>query len=136
MAIEVKNEIIQIERFELGPFGTNSYIMTCLKTGDSIVVDAPGDAGKHACDRAHSDGTSGLVCSSSSPRTDMGEEQGSKEPGQKQLALPKSSSSAANEQGRASRRTANPVTLTRSGSRQDVASNALRKDTYKGVNTR
>jgi hydroxyacylglutathione hydrolase len=30
----------------LGPFGTNSYIMTCLKTGDSVVVDAPGDASK------------------------------------------------------------------------------------------
>jgi glyoxylase-like metal-dependent hydrolase (beta-lactamase superfamily II) len=46
MAIEVKNEIIQIERYELGPFGTNSYIITCLKTSDSIVVDAPGDAPK------------------------------------------------------------------------------------------
>ena len=46
MAIEVKNESIQIERYELGPFGTNSYIVTCLKTGDSIVVDAPGDAPK------------------------------------------------------------------------------------------
>ena len=44
MAIEVKNEAIQIERYELGPFGTNSYIVSCLKTGDSIVVDAPGDA--------------------------------------------------------------------------------------------
>jgi glyoxylase-like metal-dependent hydrolase (beta-lactamase superfamily II) len=46
MAIEVKNETIQIERYELGPFGTNSYIITCLKTSDSIVVDAPGDAPK------------------------------------------------------------------------------------------
>jgi glyoxylase-like metal-dependent hydrolase (beta-lactamase superfamily II) len=46
MPIEVKNETIQIERYELGPFGTNSYIMTCLKTGDSVVVDAPGDAPK------------------------------------------------------------------------------------------
>jgi glyoxylase-like metal-dependent hydrolase (beta-lactamase superfamily II) len=46
MTIEVKNETIQIERYELGPFGTNSYILTCLKTGDSVVVDAPGDAPK------------------------------------------------------------------------------------------
>jgi len=46
MAIVVKNETIQIERYELGPFGTNTYIMTCLKTGDSVVVDAPGDANK------------------------------------------------------------------------------------------
>ena len=46
MAIVVKNETIQIERYELGPFGTNSYIITCSKTGDSVVVDAPGDANK------------------------------------------------------------------------------------------
>jgi glyoxylase-like metal-dependent hydrolase (beta-lactamase superfamily II) len=46
MTIEVKNENIQIERYELGPFGTNSYIITCLKTSASIVVDAPGDAPK------------------------------------------------------------------------------------------
>ena len=46
MAIVVKNEFIQIERYELGPFGTNSYIMSCRKTGDSVVVDAPGDAPK------------------------------------------------------------------------------------------
>jgi hydroxyacylglutathione hydrolase len=44
MAIIVENESIQIEREELGPFGTNSYIMTCIKTGDCVVVDAPGDA--------------------------------------------------------------------------------------------
>jgi glyoxylase-like metal-dependent hydrolase (beta-lactamase superfamily II) len=46
MATVVKNDSIQIDRYELGPFGTNSYIMTCLKTGDSVVVDAPGDAPK------------------------------------------------------------------------------------------
>ncbi len=46
MAIVVKNETIQIQRYELGPFGTNSYIITCLKTDDSIVVDAPGDPEK------------------------------------------------------------------------------------------
>jgi glyoxylase-like metal-dependent hydrolase (beta-lactamase superfamily II) len=46
MAIVAKNEAIQIERYELGPFGTNSYIMTCLTTGDSVVFDAPGDAPK------------------------------------------------------------------------------------------
>jgi glyoxylase-like metal-dependent hydrolase (beta-lactamase superfamily II) len=46
MATVVKNDAIQIERYELGPFGTNSYIMTCLKTGNSSVVDAPGDAPK------------------------------------------------------------------------------------------
>ncbi len=46
MATVVKNDGIQIERYELGPFGTNSYIMTCLKTGDSAVFDAPDDAPK------------------------------------------------------------------------------------------
>jgi hydroxyacylglutathione hydrolase len=46
MATVVKNDSIRIERYELGPFGTNSYIMTCLKTGDSAVFDAPGDAPK------------------------------------------------------------------------------------------
>jgi len=46
MASVVKNETIQIERYALGPFGTNSYIMTCLQTGDSVVFDAPGDAPK------------------------------------------------------------------------------------------
>lgn len=46
MTLEVENETIRIERYELGPFGTNSYIITCQKTGDSVVVDAPGDAPK------------------------------------------------------------------------------------------
>ena len=50
MATVVKNESIKIERHELGPFGTNSYIMRCLKTDDSVVVDAPGDAPK-ICER-------------------------------------------------------------------------------------
>ena len=50
MATVVKNESILIERHELGPFGTNSYIMRCLKTDDSVVVDAPGDA-PNICDR-------------------------------------------------------------------------------------
>ncbi len=44
MATVVKNDAIRLERYELGPFATNSYIMTCLKTGDSVVFDAPGDA--------------------------------------------------------------------------------------------
>ena len=46
MATVAKNESIQIERYALGPFGTNSYIMTCLKTKDCVVFDAPGDAPK------------------------------------------------------------------------------------------
>jgi len=46
MTTVVKNERIRIDRYELGPFGTNSYIMICLKTGESVVIDAPGDAPK------------------------------------------------------------------------------------------
>jgi glyoxylase-like metal-dependent hydrolase (beta-lactamase superfamily II) len=40
----VENEHIQIFRLELGPFGTNSYILICPKTKESVLVDAPGEA--------------------------------------------------------------------------------------------
>ena len=40
----VENERIQIQRLELGLFGTNSYILICQKTNESVVVDAPGEA--------------------------------------------------------------------------------------------
>ncbi len=43
MTIVVKNDQIQIYRLELGPYSTNSYILTCRKTNESVVVDAPGD---------------------------------------------------------------------------------------------
>ena len=42
----IKDERIQIEKIELGPFGTNAYILVCRDTGESVVVDAPADAGK------------------------------------------------------------------------------------------
>lgn len=45
MTTVVDNERIQIERLELGPFGTNAYILICQKTNESAVVDAPGEAG-------------------------------------------------------------------------------------------
>jgi glyoxylase-like metal-dependent hydrolase (beta-lactamase superfamily II) len=45
MATVVKDNNIQIDRLELGPFGTNSYILICQKTNESVVVDAPGEAG-------------------------------------------------------------------------------------------
>ena len=44
MATVVNNERMQIERLELGPFGTNSYILICQETNASVVVDAPGEA--------------------------------------------------------------------------------------------
>ena len=43
MTIVAKNDQIQIYRLELGPYSTNSYILTCRKTNESVVVDAPGD---------------------------------------------------------------------------------------------
>ena len=45
MTTVVKNDRIQIDRLELGPFGTNSYILICQETNESVVVDAPGEAG-------------------------------------------------------------------------------------------
>lgn len=42
----VKDDNIRIERLELGPFGTNAYILVCLQTGASVLVDAPGEANK------------------------------------------------------------------------------------------
>jgi glyoxylase-like metal-dependent hydrolase (beta-lactamase superfamily II) len=37
---------VKIRRLELGPFGTNAYIVVCQATGDSILVDAPAEAGE------------------------------------------------------------------------------------------
>jgi len=39
-----KDDNIQIERLELGPFGTNAYIVMCQKTRDSMLIDAPAEA--------------------------------------------------------------------------------------------
>jgi hydroxyacylglutathione hydrolase len=47
-----KNEYVQIDRRTLGPFNTtcdpncytNCYIITCARTGDSVLVDAPAEA--------------------------------------------------------------------------------------------
>jgi len=42
----VQDNAVRITRLELGPFGTNAYIVVCQATGDSILVDAPGEADK------------------------------------------------------------------------------------------
>lgn len=44
MAVVVKENNIQIECFELGPWGTNAYIIVCLQTGNSVLIDAPAGA--------------------------------------------------------------------------------------------
>ena len=38
-----KDEFVQIDRLKLGPYDTNSYILTCPRTGDSVLVDAPAE---------------------------------------------------------------------------------------------
>ena len=43
MAIVVKDDALQIERLELGSFGTNAYIVICQKTRDSVLIDAPAE---------------------------------------------------------------------------------------------
>jgi hydroxyacylglutathione hydrolase len=42
----VQDSSVRIIKMELGPWGTNAYIVVCQDTGDSILVDAPGDADK------------------------------------------------------------------------------------------
>jgi len=41
-----KDERIQIEKLALGPYGTNAYVLICHHTGESVVVDVPGEAAK------------------------------------------------------------------------------------------
>jgi glyoxylase-like metal-dependent hydrolase (beta-lactamase superfamily II) len=43
MAVVAKDGNLQIDKLTLGPFGTNSYIITCRPSGESVVVDAPGE---------------------------------------------------------------------------------------------
>ena len=52
MAVIVKDDDIRIERLELGPFGTNAYIVTCQKTRDSVLIDTPAEANT-IMDRLH-----------------------------------------------------------------------------------
>jgi len=44
MTIVARDGRVQIENLQLGPFGTNAYILTCQQTGDSVLVDAPAEA--------------------------------------------------------------------------------------------
>ena len=46
MTTVVKDENLQIDRFSLGPFGTNCYILSCRKTGESVLVDTPAEGDK------------------------------------------------------------------------------------------
>jgi hydroxyacylglutathione hydrolase len=44
MVLAVKDDNIQIEKLELGPFGTNAYVLVCRATRDSVLVDTPAEA--------------------------------------------------------------------------------------------
>ncbi len=44
MVVVAKDDVIQIERLELGSFGTNDYIVICQKTRDSVLIDAPAES--------------------------------------------------------------------------------------------
>jgi len=46
MANVLKDEHIQIEKLSLGPYGTNAYVLICRHTGESVVVDVPGEAAR------------------------------------------------------------------------------------------
>ncbi len=43
MAIIVEDNTIRLERLELGPFGTNAYILGYPPTQESVLVDAPAE---------------------------------------------------------------------------------------------
>ena len=44
MAVIAKDEALQIEKLTLGPWGTNAYIVVCLKTRASVLIDTPAEA--------------------------------------------------------------------------------------------
>ena len=44
MGIVAKDENIEIKILSLGPYETNCYVLICVNTGDSVVVDAPADS--------------------------------------------------------------------------------------------
>jgi hydroxyacylglutathione hydrolase len=46
MSVVVQDDSIQIDRLTLGPYDTNTYVLMCRLTAESILVDAPGGADK------------------------------------------------------------------------------------------
>ncbi|MFC1963941.1 MBL fold metallo-hydrolase [Chloroflexota bacterium] len=46
MTLMAETDTLKIERLELGPWETNAYLITCKRTGDSAVVDAPAEAAR------------------------------------------------------------------------------------------
>ncbi len=46
MELVVEEKGIRIEKFVLGPYGTNCYIMVCPLSGESVLIDAPAEDAK------------------------------------------------------------------------------------------
>ena len=46
MAHSSEDNQVRIIKLELGPFGTNAYIVICKATGESVLIDAPAEADK------------------------------------------------------------------------------------------
>ncbi len=44
MVVVAKDDALQIEKLQLGPFGTNAYIVVCQRTRDSVLIDTPAEA--------------------------------------------------------------------------------------------
>jgi len=45
MVVVAKDNDIEVEKLETKPFGTNAYVIVCRQTRDSVLIDAPADAG-------------------------------------------------------------------------------------------
>ena len=46
MTVLVDDDKLRIARLQLPPYGTNAYILVCQTTRESLVIDAPSEAGK------------------------------------------------------------------------------------------
>ena len=44
MAVIAEDKALRIEKLTLGPYGTNAYIVVCLKTQASVLVDTPAES--------------------------------------------------------------------------------------------
>ena len=46
MTILVDDDKLQLIKLQLPPYGTNAYILVCKETKESLIIDAPSEAGK------------------------------------------------------------------------------------------
>ncbi|MDP3879464.1 MAG: MBL fold metallo-hydrolase [Dehalococcoidales bacterium] len=46
MVVIAQGDDVRIEKLELGPYGTNAYIIVCQQSGDSVLIDTPAEAEK------------------------------------------------------------------------------------------